>query len=275
MYAVKGNDSLSVVLRQPFNDDNGGYISIDLALKNATEPLSTKGVVPCHLCVDGNDSYVVNYLSGNIAYIGKKVVTHSGKGINATRQDMPHTHQALFSPDKKYVLCCDLGLDTLFCYDRELNIKSKAKILDGYGIRHAVFSNDGDYVYAISELIPAIFVFKFYDGKLTYVKKYEIDCAKEKADGSAIRLSSDGTKLYCSLRVENALVVFERKNENLQFLQKVDCGGDSPRDFQVTDNYIIVTNEKSNSAVVFSLKNGMIMEKVEEISLKSPLCVVI
>ncbi len=107
------------------------------------------------------------------------------------------------------------------------------------------------------------------------IKKYDIECSQEKADGAAIRLSIDGKKLYCSLRVEDALCVYSVDGENLQFLQKEDCGGDSPRDFNLTDSCLIVTNEKSNNVVVFVLNNGLIAEKVDEIKMMNPLCCVI
>ncbi len=275
MYAVKEGNALRVLLRQPTKgSDFGSYFSLDLQLKKGTESQSTEGVCPCHLCVDGKDGYVVNYLSGNLVKIGEKVVAHEGKGVNERRQDMPHTHCAFFSPDKQYVLCCDLGVDTLFCYDRGLNPCSKAKIADGYGIRHAVFSADGKYIYAISEMIPALHVFSFTDGEVRLIKKYDIACEVERADGAAIRVSADGKKLYCSLRVENAILVYEAAGENLRFLQKTACGGDSPRDFNIVGDYLIVTNEKSDNVVVYPLIEGLLGEKKGEISIPKPLCCV-
>lgn len=204
------------------------------------------------------------------------MVAHQGKGINPIRQDMSHTHQVFFSLDQKYVLCCDLGLDTLFCYDRALHLVSSAKVADGYGIRHAVFSKDGKYIYALSEMVPAVHVFSFNEGKVSFLKKYDISCEKEKADGAAIRLSKDGKKLYTSLRIENALVTFDVNGVALQFQQKIDCGGDSPRDFWVTDDYLIVTNEKSNNVVIYPIQNGsLVPEKVADISVVAPLCCIV
>ncbi len=276
MYAVNTKKGLCVLLRQPFEEDkNGGCFTIDKELKTATEIQSTKGIVPCHLCVEGEDCYITNYLSGNIVHLGKKVVTHEGKGINPIRQDTSHTHCVTFSPNKKYVLCCDLGLDTLFCYDRELSLISKAKIEEGYGLRHAVFSKNGKYIYAISEMVPAVHIFSFEGGRAVLSGKIDIPCAHEKADGAAIRLSKDGKKLYVSLRVENALVVFDVKGEKLELLQKVDCGGDSPRDFNIIEDKLIVTNEKSDNVLIYALKEGLIDKKLSEIKAPKPLCCVV
>ncbi len=276
MYAALEGNRLFVLLRQPFDgNERGGCFSVDLGLKNATAVRATDGVVPCHLCVDG-DCYIANYVSGNLVKLGKKSVRHEGKGVNPARQSQAHTHQALLSPDKKYVLCCDLGVDTLFCYDGELNLVSKAKIADGYGLRHAVFSNDGNYIYALSELRPALHIFSFEGGIVALKGKVEIPCEKENADGAAIRLSKDGKKLYVSLRQENALVVAAVEGEKIKLLQKTDCGGDGPRDFDITEHQLIVANQKSNGVTVYALnEDGAIGEKLTESQIATPLCVVL
>ena len=42
---------------------------------------------------------------------------HAGAlGPNAKRQDKPHAHMAGFSPDGRFVLICDLGMDRTFVY---------------------------------------------------------------------------------------------------------------------------------------------------------------
>ncbi len=278
MYSVMDSGMLWTLLRAPLDSDESGIFALSSELVPLTEMKGTNGKCACHLCVDGNDSYSVNYLSGNIVKInaeGQKTVTHSGNGINPVRQEMPHTHCAIFSPDRQYVLCCDLGVDTLFCYDRDLNFVSKAKIADGYGIRHAVFSGDGKYVYALSEMKPAIHLFTFNNGNLTFIKNTDIACREEKADGAAIRISRDGKTLYASLRVENALAVYDISTREPRLLQKTDCGGNSPRDFNLTENYLIVTNEKSDNVVVYKLCDRLIGEKTDEIKTPKPLCCVL
>ena len=72
MYAVKCEKGLCVLLRQPFEDsENSGYFYIDENLELTTEIKSTQGKCACHLCVDNEDVFVVNYLSGNIVKNGE------------------------------------------------------------------------------------------------------------------------------------------------------------------------------------------------------------
>ena len=127
MYAVKSGGRLHVLLRAPFADgENSGCFSCAEDFSEKTEARDTLGRVACHLCVIENDVYIANYLSGNIVKNCKKAAAHSGRGVNAQRQEAPHAHCAIPSPCGKYVLCTDLGTDTLYVYDRELDPKGAA-----------------------------------------------------------------------------------------------------------------------------------------------------
>lgn len=274
MYAVRKNERLCVLLRQPFEDTESGYFEIDETLNDATKTTGTKGVCACHLAVDGADAYVVNYLSGNLVKNGSVVRTHEGKGMHEKRQEAPHTHFAGFSPDKKYVLCCDLGVDTIFVYDRALHPISRVKVPDSYGVRHFVFSACGGYVYAINELYPSVSTFAYADGRLTYLRTTELPVETENSTAAAIRISEDGERLYCSVRGENALYVLSANGERTELLQKCDCGGKGPRDLWLTsDERLICCNENSNDATVFVLKDGLLEKRQGKIDgLQGVLC---
>ncbi|MBE5751989.1 MAG: lactonase family protein [Clostridiales bacterium] len=263
MYAVKCKKGLCVLLRQPFEKKNfSGYFYVDENLQTATEIKSTQGVVACHLCVDNADVYIVNYLSGNIVKNGEIILQRTGKSMHPTRQTEPHTHFVDKTPDG-YLAVCDLGTDTLAIYDKDLQLISEEKVPSGYGIRHLVFSKDGKYIYAVNELVPSISVFEYANGKAKPVNTVEMECKNEKANGAAIRLSADGKYLYVSLREENVICVFEVNGEELTLVQKTDCGGDSPRDFNLFNDYLISCNEKSGNVAVYDLKNGKFTDDIK------------
>ncbi len=270
MYAVKCEKGLCVLLRQPFENDNySGYFFVDENLQSATEIKSTQGVVACHLCVENDDVYAVNYLSGNVVKNGEIIVQRVGKSVHPTRQTEPHTHFVDKTPDG-YFAVCDLGTDALAFYDKNLCLVSESKVPSGYGIRHLVFSKDGKYIYAISELVPSISVFAYKNGKAELVNTVEIACKNEKANGAAIRISKDGKYLYVSLREENVIGRYALNGENIELLQTVDCGGDSPRDFNIFGEYILCTNEKSNTVTILRIGENGIYGKI---NLPAPLCV--
>ena len=273
MYAVKCEKGLCVLLRQPFENSNfSGYFYIDERLKTATEIKSAQGVVACHLCVDKDDVYIVNYLSGNIVKNGEIIEQRTGQSVHPIRQTEPHTHFVGKTLDG-YLTVCDLGTDTLAIYDKDLRLISETKVPSGYGIRHLTFAKDGRYIYAVNELVPSISIFSYKGGKAELTNTVKIDCKNEKANGAAIRLSKDGKYLHISLREENVICVYEINDENLTLIQTMDCGGDSPRDFNIFDNYLICCNENSNNVVVFQLKEGKIEQKLNALTLKKSLCV--
>ena len=273
MYAVKCEKGLCVLLRQPFLNDNfSGYFYIDESLKTATEIKSTQGVVACHLCVDNNDVFIVNYLSGNIVKNGEVITQRKGKSVHPTRQTEPHTHFVDKTPDG-YLAVCDLGTDALAFYDKNLQLISEIKVPSGYGIRHLTFAKDGRYIYAVNELVPSISIFSYKGGKAALTNTVKIDCKNEKTNGAAIRLSKDGKYLYISLREENVICVYEINDENLTLIQTMDCGGDSPRDFNIFGDYLFCANEKSNSITLFRLDNCENADEKEVVMLKNPLCI--
>lgn len=275
MYAVKCKKGLCVLLRQPFEEHTfSGYFYIDENLQTATELKSTQGVVACHLCVDNDDVYIVNYLSGNIVKNGEMIAQRIGKSMHPTRQTEPHTHFIDKTPDG-YLAACDLGTDTLAIYDKALKLISESKVPSGYGIRHLVFSKDGKYIYAVNELVPSISVFEYANGKAKLVNTIGIECKNEKANGAAIRLSADGKYLYVSLREENVICVYAVNGETLTLRQKIDCGGDSPRDFNIFDKHLVVCNEKSDGVVLFKSNQDMVWKSDNKIIISQALCVII
>ena len=234
----------------------GGVVRLavngDGSLSRAGEPVSTGGRGACHLAADGEDLYVANYGSGSVTKIGGLTVEHEGNGPDPVRQDAPHCHCTFFSPDKKYVLVCDLGLDTVFVYDRELREVSRAKVPDGAGCRHLTFSRDGRFVYVENEMGCSVSVFRWENGRLTYrstlpTRTYVPHDGPDK--GSAIRLSRNGRRLYVTNRGENEVVVISCRGEKLRVIGRAPTGGDEPRDFALLENerYAIVTNQFGNS----------------------------
>ena len=239
MYAVKCEKGLCVLLRQPFKENkNSGYFFIDENLYHATEIKNTQGVVACHLCVDGDDVYIVNYLSGNIVKNGELVEQRYGNGSHPTRQTASHTHYVGQTADG-YLAVCDLGTDALGIYDKNLQLVSEANVPSGYGIRHLTFSKNRKFVYSINELVPSISVFFYQDGGLSYIHTIPIDCKNERANGAAIRLSQCGKYLYVSLREENTICVYAVSNEQLTLIQTISADGDGPRDFNLFDIHAV------------------------------------
>lgn len=273
MYATIRENKMYVVLREVDEVTHfGGLISFNLdeegRLINPSEIQSTNGLVPCHLAVSEYGIYVANYISGNVTKIGGKTITHSGKGTHPVRQDSPHMHFAGVSPDGEQVFCVDLGIDRIFVYDRDLCEKHVIKLPDGCGPRHLAFSENERYIYCVTELSSEVCVIKDFELKsmVSAVPHYT-----DETIAAAIRLK-DGY-LYVSNRGADTITCFRIAGDTLELLENTPCGGVWPRDFEIVEDYIICTNEKSNSVTVLKSENGKMKLMDEKLEMECPLCV--
>jgi 6-phosphogluconolactonase len=275
--AIEGNKAYVILKETDTKTKFGGALSFDIdecgKLVNPTEIVSSNGIVPCHLSVVNGTVYTVNYLSGNVVKLPDTVSTHSGKGPHPTRQTEAHTHFVSTTPDKKYLLCTDLGIDSIFTYTPELEQVSVAKVPEGYGARHLAFSEDGKLVYCVNELVSSVSVFDYDDGKLTYLDTY--DCLpdfKEKNTAAAIRVK--GKYLYISNRGADTVTRLEIDGKKLRLLENTDCGGKNPRDFLIVDDLLLCTNEFTDDVTVLKLVDGKPILTETKLNMPNPLCVV-
>ena len=277
MYMACENNKLYILLRSPFSENSeSGLIVYDISsdgkLKNPSDIISTKGQVACHLSVNGGDVYCANYISGSVIKMPEKLIKHEGKGINPVRQEAPHAHYAGFTPDKEFVCVADLGLDTVFFYNRDLEVVNKVKVPEGHGARHLVFSDDGKYCFVANELKSTVSVLEYKTGELKYIDT--VSCLPEGYTGettaSAIRF--DDNCIYVSNRGLDTISVLKNRNGKLVYKDTYSTGGNFPRDFDIVGNHIICTNEKSDSITVLGKQNFNL--EYTENNVKSPICVI-
>lgn len=255
------------------------------------------GADPCYIINDGDNVISANYSGGNIAVFKKndtgiseavQVIQHKGKGVDLSRQEGPHVHMVYFSPDKKYVLSNDLGLDKIFVYkynpksEKEvLVLKGTASVTAGSGPRHITFSKNGKYVYLVQEMTGALTTFSYKKGVLKQIGVTTIlpEGVKEAASAD-IHISPDGKFLYVSNRGEaNDISIFKiEKNGKLSFAARTSTEGKGPRNFVIdpTGKYLLVGHQYSNDIVIFERdqKTGLIKPTGNKIELCSPVCLV-
>src|SRR5579859_7942983 len=166
-----------------FNGEVSGAVSafaIDAktgALKLLNQ-VPTRGAGTCYVSLDKTGSFVLvaNYDSGSIASFpvhgdgslgtASGFVQHSGTGVNKERQEGPHAHWIGTSPDNRFVLAADLGLDEVVVYRFDAakgtltaNNPPFAKANPGAGPRHLAFHPDGKFVYLLTEMENAVTAF--------------------------------------------------------------------------------------------------------------------
>ena len=274
MYTAIKNNKLYAVLRRPFkNSTDSGVVSFDIAkngkLENQSMIFPTKGAVGCHLCVCEEKIYVTNYTSGSVILLPDKLVIHHGCSINTNRQASAHPHFVTVSPDDKYILVTDLGMDKIITYDKELNPVCAINTKHGNGPRHLTFSEDGRYLFCVNELSSTVTMYKYKDGRLSFLDEQSTLPKSFSGESTAAAIKCIKNKVYASNRGHDSIACFEIADETLKLCKIVSCGGKSPRDFEIIGNYIICTNEADNTITVLDC-NYEISYSAEA---ESPLCV--
>ncbi|MBC8096342.1 MAG: lactonase family protein [Akkermansiaceae bacterium] len=287
---------------------SGGAVSAFMvdAKTGRLSPLNRQasgGKGPCHLALDatGKSVLVANYGSGSIAALPVKAdgalgepattIQHAGSSVNAKRQAGPHAHFICASPDNRFALTCDLGLDQILAYDLQ---PATAKLVPanppfvrtapGAGPRHLTFSPDGKFVYVINEMAGSISAFTYEPGsaRLTGVQSISTlpggftnnnTCA-------GIAIHPSGKFLYGSNRGHDSIAVFsvDLKTGRLAFVEHQAMDIRTPRHFAIdpTGRWMLVENQSADSVLVFALDGttGKLKPTDRKISVGSPVCAV-
>ena len=277
-------------------------IDTDTGKLTLLNTVSSVGPGPCHIAVDQTGQCVViaNYGGGSVASYAfnddgslseaKSFFQHEGSGPNQQRQKGPHAHCANFSPDNRFVLVNDLGLDKLFVYrvdpkegTIEPNDPPFAKLAPGAGPRHLAFHPNGKIVYVINELDSTVTVFDYdaENGKLT--EKQTITTLPEGFDGqnttAEIFVHPSGKFVYGSNRGHNSIVVYavDPDSGKLSFVQRESSGGDWPRNFVIdpSGRYLLVAHQKSDDIIGFEIdqNTGKIKPTGVRAELSQPVCI--
>ena len=261
----------------------------------------SQGADPCYVSVDKDQKnvFVANYSSGSLAVLPvnadgslkpvSQLVQDEGHGVNKDRQEGPHVHIAMLSPDEKYLLYSDLGTDKLnvmrYHASRPQPLTPATppfvSVPDGEGPRHIVFSNDKKHVYLVTEMGSAVHAFDYDNGKLKEVQSITLlrDGFKGQTAGAAIHISPDGRFLYASNRLEtNEISVYaiDPDNGHLIFVQRVTSFGKNPRDFAIepNGNFLVLANQDSDSIFVYRIdkSSGKISRTMTTLDIGNPVC---
>src|SRR6266403_944268 len=243
--------------------------------------LPSLGEDPCYLSFDKTGKYVLvaNYSSGTIAVfpiladgrLGEHtaLLTDQGAtGPNKEHQKGPHAHWIETSPDNRFVLVADLGLDEVLVYKFDAtsgaltpNEPAFARLKAGSGPRHAVFYPNGKFVFAVSELTSTATSFA-YDAKKGTLK--EIATASTLPPGFSGRndvaetaVHPNGKFLYVSNRGNDSIAILsiDPGNRTLAPTGAIPTGGKEPRHFAIDPGgkYLLAENQFSNNIVVFKI----------------------
>jgi 6-phosphogluconolactonase len=261
----------------------------------------SRGADPCYIAFDKTGKYalVANYTGGSVAvfpvqsdgYIGEAsaFVQHEGSSVNKERQEGPHAHWIEATPDNRFAIVVDLGLDELLVYRFDAKTGSLtpnnppyAKLDPGAGPRHIAFHPNGKFAYVVNELQSSITTFT-YDGSRGALQKLTTVTTLPKGfsgsnDAAEIKVHPSGKFLFASNRGHDSIAVFsiDSHTGTLTLVDHFSTQGKTPRNFEIdpTGKLLFVANQDTDNIVVFRINpnNGRLTSNGQILHVPAPVC---
>jgi 6-phosphogluconolactonase len=263
--------------------------------------VSSKGAGPCHVSVDhkGRAVLAANYGGGSVASLpirkdgsldeAVSAIQHSGSSVNESRQRGPHAHSINLSPDNRFAIAADLGIDKLFVYRFDAatgaitpNDPPSAALKPGAGPRHFAFHPKLPVAYSINELDSTVTVFAWDAKKGVLTSKQSAGTLPAGFTGNnstaEVVVHPSGRFLYGSNRGHDSVAVFAiAKDGTIQQVDVTPIGGRMPRNFAVdpTGQYLFAAGQASDRINLFRIdaKTGKLTSTGTSVEVGAPVCI--
>ncbi len=260
----------------------------------------TGGAHPCYVDIDKTGKWIFagNYSSGSLSVFPANAdgslgtvsthIEHKGSGKVKGRQDNPHVHCTLVSPDNKWLYVPDLGIDKVMIYAFDASTgkltpgpQEFAESQPGGGPRHITFHPNGKFAYLVEELSGQVVAYQFQGGMLKLLQRISTTPQGQPgfAGSADIHVSPDGKFLYASNRGDfNSIAIYklDPKSGKLTSVGFQSTLGTAPRNFNLdpTGNYLLVGNQNNDEIVVFkrNKKTGLLTDTGKRIGVGKPVC---
>jgi 6-phosphogluconolactonase len=272
-------------------------VSGALTLENL---VSSGGAGPCSIAVDytGKVVFVSDGAGGSLssyqALSGGRLSDpvsnfhFSGHSVNPIRQKGAYTHCTTVSPDNRYLLVNDLGLDriTTFSFDPGTAVVTPASApffhaIPGSGPRNFTFHPNSRWAYSVNEMGNTVDALAWEGRQGTLTRLQNVSTLPPGFTGqniaATVRVDSAGRFLYVSNRGANTIAVFSINSVSgsLQQIQQVSCGGRTPRYFSLdpSGQWLLVGNQDSASIVVLArnARTGLLSLTNKQVQIEFPM----
>lgn len=278
--------------------------SVDGARLTKINAVLAGGTGTCFVSTDhtGQDVFCANYNSGSASSfhvdgagrLSNAVSTfqYHGHGPNADRQEGPHAHRAIPSPDNRHVLVNDLGLDCIHIYKLDPatarlapNDPPQWNSAPGAGPRALAFHPNGRWAYCVCEMASSVIVLDWnaHAGTLTTVQTVHMvppGYHGPTSTGCDIVTTHDGKYAYAANRGYDRLFSFRIDGENgkLTELNRIGTGGKTPRHIALdpSETFLLAANQEGDNIAVFrrDASTGKLAEKGKSFPISRPQCLV-
>jgi 6-phosphogluconolactonase len=263
--------------------------------------VSSQDPGPAHIILDRSGHYalVSNYERGSVAVFpilrdgrlgeSSAFVRHKGSSVDPERQKGPHAHAIALSPDNRFAVVADLGLDALLVYRFDPAHGSlgsdpqMVKTAPGAGPRHLAFDSAGRFLYVVNEMQSTIVTYSYdaSSGKLHELQTVSTlpDGYSGRKEAAEIEIHPSGKFLFASSRGHDSIAVFaiDPKQGMLSLVEIDSTRGKTPRYFTLdpTGSWLLAANQDSDEIVVFHLNpdSGHLTPAGQVLQVPSPACI--
>jgi 6-phosphogluconolactonase len=249
----------------------------------------SRGSLPAQLSFDAAGRYLlaINYSIGSMAQRPNQSVvvfpraadgellppvaevSHIGHGPDQARQERPHPHCVRTTPDDRFAVVADLGLDRLAVYrfnatTGKIEPHSEAPLPPGSGPRHFTFHPKLPLVYVANELNSTLATLSFdtANGSLS-LRSVNSTLPEGPAPGanscSEIAFAPDVRHLYVGNRGHDSLTCFAiDETDGCATLASITpSGGRTPRHFSFdpSGSFLAVANQDDDCIAVFTVEH--------------------
>lgn len=256
-YRIMENGNLNFINTESIKGMRSNYLTID----------SEDKYIFCAGYHDGKATIMKIREDGGIGEISDEIF-HKGLGSVAERNFRPHVSCVVLTPDEKYVVACDLGVDQvkIYSFDKKIGKLALVDVLRceiESAPRTMIFSSDGKFAYLVCELKNYIGVYEYKDrGKSPEFIHIENVCTiGEKVSRNnaavAMEMTSDGKYLFCTNAGDNSVIMYERDEENgrLKTLSILPISGEYPKELIIFPDgkHLVSLNHESNDMTFFTI----------------------
>jgi 6-phosphogluconolactonase len=244
---------------------------------------STGGPGPAFVGVDpsGKVAMVANYGGGSVESLPVKddgslgapasFFQHHGSSIDPARQKEPHAHSINATPDGKFAVTADLGLDQLLVYKLDAatgkmtpNDPPFAKTPAGGGPRHLAFTPGGNFAYVVNEMGCSVTAYAYDADKGTFTEIQTLTALPaEKSprySGAEVQVHPSGKFVYASIRGLDVIAIFtvDQATGKLTAAGHQSSGGKTPRNFRIdpTGNFLLAANQGTGNVVAMRIDSN-------------------
>ena len=213
---------------------------------------------------------------------------HKGLGSVAERSFRPHISCSRLTPDERFLMVCDLGIDQIKVYrfdkkEGRISLADTIRCELESAPKYFMFSSDGRFFYVLYEMKNVIDVYSYQEGERNpIVEKIQTISTTGTEPGQltaacAMHFSPDEKYLFCSNAGENTVSMYERDEETGMLTMRfcLPISGDYPKDIAIFPDgkhLASINHEGTVSFFKIDYEKGLLVMSRRSMRVNEPNC---